>query len=449
MLPMNSRFLVAFVATAIFAGCSGVVQVPNSGGPMLRTGATAWLPLSATREISPVGAKEVVLHNFQVLDGQWPSAGLLVDANGSLYSTTVWGGTANEGTVFKLTPSGSGYTESVLYNFKGPPDGEGPVAPLIVDKSGAFYGTTYQGGANNFGAVFKLTPTVSGYAESILYSLKGSADGAYLWAGLVADKEGALYGTAAQGGVNLGGVVYRLTPKGSGYAHSVLYRFQGGNDGASPTAGLIVNKSGALYGTTPFGGDPACSGCGTVFKLTPSRPGYTEYVLYRFQGNQDGEFPRAGLLEESGALYGTTTEGGGAGCGGGGCGVVFKLAPSRKGYIESVLHRFRGGTDGAFPLGGLVADSNGALYGTTEMGGGTNCVGSSKGCGTVFKLIPSGSRYVEKVIYRFQGPSDGQYPYVYGSLISDAGGALYGTTFQGGTGYCSGYGCGTVFKVTP
>jgi uncharacterized repeat protein (TIGR03803 family) len=231
----------------------------------------------------------------------------------------------------------------------------------------------------------------------------------------------------------------------------VLYRFQGGNDGSNPYAGVVANKRGELFGTTEYsGGSSVCQGgCGAVFKLTPMGSGYTERVLYRFFGGNDGGNPSAALLEHNGALYGTTTLGGnvgGSGCGRYGCGIVFELRPSRNGYEERVIHAFQGGSDGAGPLSNLIADKGGALYGTTSGGGQSACFG---GCGTVFKLTPAGSGFTESVLYRFvpeSNLSDGFYPQA--GLVMDGSGALYGTSLSGGGQSCHG-GCGTVFKLAP
>jgi uncharacterized repeat protein (TIGR03803 family) len=251
--------------------------------------------------------------------------------------------------------------------------------------------------------------------ERVLYSFKGGADGANPYAGLLARSGGVFYGTTAAGGTSAGyGTVFELTPSGK----ETLYTFQGGSDGAQPKAGLIAAGN-VLYGETANGGGAsACSGgCGTVYALTPSGSGYTERVIYAFAGGSDGAYPVGGLLlDQSGALYGTTEAGGQASqCTGpseSGCGTVFKLTPSGSGYTEGVLYAFAGGDDGADPQSALIADSSGDLYGTTESGGGSSActVPGSSGCGTIFKLAPSASGYSESIVYRFQGGAkDGAY----------------------------------------
>ncbi|MGH9206790.1 MAG: choice-of-anchor tandem repeat GloVer-containing protein, partial [Acidimicrobiales bacterium] len=240
-----------------------------------------------------------------------------------------------------------------------------------------------------------------------------------------ADSSGNLYGTTGSGGASNDGVVFKLTPGGT---ETVLHSFAGGaSDGSLPAAGLIADSSGNLYGTTSEGG---ASNNGVVFKLSPDG---TETVLHTFAGgSSDGANPRAGLIaDSSGNLYGTTGSGGASNDG-----VVFKLTP---GGTETVLHTFMGGGDGAFPLAGLIADSSGNLYGTTESGGGTGCI-AGFGCGTVFKLSPGGT---ETVLYSFKGgPSDGAQPFA--GLYADSSGNLYGTTSGGGASRW-----GTVFKLSP
>ncbi len=446
---------------------------------------------------------ESVLYNFcsqggvYCTDGIQPFAGLIEDASGNLYGTTNGGGSTNSsdcnegscgyGTVFKLTPSGSGYTKTVLYNFCSQTnctDGANPYAGLIEDAAGNFYGTTYNGGANGGGTVFKLTPSGNGYTQSVLYNFcsqsQGSAactDGVNPYAGLIEDASGNLYGTTNLGGTGVAlvdgvygyGTVFMLAPNGSGYKYTVLYNFcpPGGNafctDGAAPNAALILDASGNLYGTTVLGGTgtPAleCIGlsCGTVFKLSPNGSGYTETVLYSFcsQGGSnctDGAYPYStGVIEDgSGNLYGTTSAGGVNSCDSPGCGTVFKLAPNGDGsYTESVLHSFNY-TDGAGPDAGLIEDASGNLYGTTSSGG-TGLSWECEGCssGTVFELSPSGNGYTETVLYSFcsQGGTqctDGAVPVA--GVIQDASGNLYGTTEFGGV---NGIDWGAVLKLSP
>ncbi len=278
---------------------------------------------------------------------------------------------------------------------------------------------------------------------TVLYSFTGNSDGQGPTAGLVWDTAGTLYGTTVEGGggghsQNGYGTVFKVKENG---IETVLYRFNGTNHGGNPSAGLIRDAESNLYGTTSSGGR---GGLGTAFKLSK---GGKETVLHSFTGYpSDGALPAAGLVQDSaGNFYGTTSQGGsgsGSACDSYpyGCGTVFKLDTSG---TESVLYSFAGGTDGGDPQAGVILDAAGNLYGTTANGGDLSC-NNGFGCGTVFKVDTSGT---ESVLYSFTGKPDGAYPYA--GLTLDAAGNLYGTTIYGGiSGYaCDAQGCGVVFKV--
>jgi uncharacterized repeat protein (TIGR03803 family) len=335
-------------------------------------------------------------YSFDGAGGDQPSAGLaIIAAQGAGYGTTLLGGdttcySLGCGTVFKVDSSGQ---ETVLHEFSGNPDGELPEAPLVADAAGNLYGTTYEGGAfDNAGVVFKLDSKGS---ETILHSFCSEAnctDGDSPYSGMILDSAGNLYGATAYGGEFCCGVVYKIDPVGT---ETVLYSFTGFSDGNDPQSMLLMDGSGNLYGTTREGGNGECggSGCGVVFKLSPSDGGsWTESVLYTFCSLSecaDGEWPRSGplVIDAAGDLYGTTIFGGSdRSCNGDACGVVFKLDASGQ---ETVLHSFTGGTDGATPQAGLVADKAGNLYGTAASGGDRSClIGGDPGCGVVFKIIP-------------------------------------------------------------
>ncbi|HET6378160.1 MAG TPA: choice-of-anchor tandem repeat GloVer-containing protein [Methylocella sp.] len=407
--------------------------------------------------IAPAQAAVSVLYQFKSgSDGSTPLASLIIGTDGSLYGTTSAGGSANVGTVFKLTPPGPGrprWTETVLYRFKGIPDGSTPVSELIFDKAGALYGTTVFGGTAGCGTVFRLKPPAPGqtqWTQSILYSFKGAfaQEGCRSLAGLIFDGAGALYGTNQIAGNFGSGTVFKLTPPApgkTGWTKQELYHFKGGLDGREPYAGLIAGKTGALYGTTRFGGQASGQGFGTVFRLTPPPPGqkqWKETVLYRFKGGVDGAFPEAGLIfDQSGALYGTTRFGGQAS--GQGFGTVFKLTPPLPGktqWTETVLYRFQRGNDGAFPQAGLIFDQSGALYGTTFGGGGLADLG------TVFKLSPppqGQTRWTRTILYRFS--QNGQPSRLAAGLVFDKSGALYSTSMTGGPNLSINE--GTVFRI--
>lgn len=279
---------------------------------------------------------------------------------------------------------------------------------------------------------------------SVLYSFKGKPDGGQPSGGLLQDPAGNLYGSTNYGGgpYQCGGsgcgVVYKVTSAGS---ESILYDFTPGLSGAGPVGSLIHDPQGNLYGMTDVGGDLHCPdgyGCGTVFELSASGV-YT--VLHTFTGGtSDGARPLASLVRDSaGNLYGTTWEGGSKGCGQVGCGTVFKLDPSG---TETILHVFTGGTDGAAPYAGVTLDAKGNIYGTTQQGGSTRGPCSAFGCGVVFEIDAAGA---ETILYRFTGGADGSQP---GCALFDAGGSLYGTTGLGGDLTCDPpNGCGVVFKL--
>jgi len=337
-----------------------------------------------------------------------------------------------------LFPSAHAQTFKVLYSFTGGADGGTPEAGLVFDAAGNLYGTTSGGGdAGCFngtcGVVFKLSPGARGWTESVLHTFTGGSDGGNPFDSPLLDAAGNLYGTAEVGGVSCGqtygcGVALELTPGSSGWKETVLHSFNGG-DGYYPVAALTPDKRGNLYSTIPSG---------QVYELTKGRSGWKETTLYTFDCSvsyrRGGEPNAAPILDAAGNLYGTTPICGSSG----GDGTVFELLHGS--WKEKTLHEFRF-FDGANPEGGLVFDKAGNLYGTTETGG-------KFSQGTVFKLAPTaGGKWKETVLYSFRGGDDGKWPF--STPVFDKAGNLYGTTFRGGTSGCAGYGCGTVFKLTP
>jgi uncharacterized repeat protein (TIGR03803 family) len=316
-------------------------QEGNLYGTTLNGGASAGKDgYGVVFKLTPEG-KYAALYTFcaqtNCTDGAEPEAGLVFDKKGNLYGSTLYGGAYGDGVVFKLTPKGK---ETVLYSFCAPrgsgcADGKWPGAGVILDQKGNLYGTTVEGGASSScngygcGVVFKITPEGK---ETVLYTFcaqTNCTDGAAPYAGLIFDQKGNLYGTTYSGGGNGAGAVFKLTPKGR---ETVVYSFcaQGGSkctDGAGPSAGLVFDQKGNLYGTTLGGEAPRSDG--VVFELTPEGK---ETVLYSFcwQDNcTDGQNPYAGVVfDPKGNLYGTTASGGASDCFGYGCGgVVFKLTP--------------------------------------------------------------------------------------------------------------------------
>jgi len=394
-----------------------------------------------------------VLQIFTGTNGDFPETGVISDPAGNLYGTTVEGGGANLGVVFKLDTSGQ---ETVLYSFPSGVDGVNPESAVALDAAGNIYGTTYQGGSNNLGVVYKVDAT--GH-ETLLHTFTGGDDGIWPMAGVTLGAGGNLYGTTYSGGASDKGIVYKLDASGQ---ETVLHAFTGEADGGNPDAGVVLDAAGNLYGTTEYGG----VGEGVIYKLSPTGQ---ETVLYKFNGGYgnpsgvildpagniygtesygllykldttgnftvlytfggtDGQTPNGLALDSSGNLYGTT-EGGGACPQPRGCGVVFKLDPVGN---YSVLYTFAGGPDGRNPLGVVVLDAAGNLYGTTEYGG-------TSDRGVVFRVDTDGN---ETVLHNFLGAPDGNEPYA--GVVFDPAGNLYGTTHLGGKQKE-----GTVFKLTP
>jgi uncharacterized repeat protein (TIGR03803 family) len=398
------------------------------------------------------GSSEKVLHQFRGgSDGLEPSDNLVVGTNGDLYGTTQGGGSPGDGTVFALTLGAKGASERVIYDFQGGKDGANPQAGLLAGQNGVLFGTTASGGyrfcsEHGCGTAFELIPSGTSYSERIIHRFGKDVDGISPEDTLVAGGNGSLFGTTRFGGPQFLGTVFELTPSGNGFHESILHDFQlRRGDGEYPKAGVIVDASGALYGATTFGGtSKACGdGCGTIYKLTPSSRGYRETVIYSFQDSPDGAVPYGDLLEDgSGSLYGTTGLGGilSSDCPSG-CGTVFKLTPTTSGYIESVPYSFKGEKDGSGPQTGLTAGSNGVLYGTTEYGG-------AGGAGTVYSLTPSRSGYAERVVHSFEPGDGGANPTA--GLLFGANGELYGTTSAGGRFPCGSFGgCGVAFELMP
>jgi len=308
-------------------------------------------------------------------DGANPEARVIFGPNRTLYGTTNRGGTDGNGTVFNVRPFASvcktvlcPWMETVLYRFTGDPDGHAPeYGDLVFDQAGNIYGTTGSGG-NSFGTVYELTPSGGGWTESVLYAFSHS-DGDAPTGGVILDNAGNLYGTTNNGGLFDFGTVFELTySMGFGWSESFLYSFQNGSDGSNPSAGLIFDQSGNLYGATLHGGS---GGGGTVFKLTPSSGGWTFSLVYSLTGTQNHSCGPIGKLVMDGAgnLFGT------ANCDGEyNAGSVFKLTPSGNSWIYTDLHDFcsyPNCSDGGYPRSNVVIDANGNLYGTTSGNGQT------------------------------------------------------------------------------
>lgn len=406
---------VAFVLTA----CQSASLIPNQ----------QLLDSTAAR---PGALRFHTLFDFDNKDGG-KSVADLVNVRGTLYGTTSEGGGAGCGrvgcgTVFTVRPWGD---ERVLYSFKGTSDGENPLAGLTY-LNGDLYGTAETGGdlqcGSNYGCgtVFKITKAGK---LTVLYRFKGGADGEFP-SSVLAGVNGVLYGTTRSGGDlhcelsgNGCGTVFSITTSGQ---ERQIYAFKSAAiDGALPLAGL-TNVNGKLYGTTAEGGSRKCNyGCGTVFEVTTSGK---ERVIYKFQAGSDGVLPRAGLIYADGALYGITSGGRDAT----NSGTVFKITTSGK---ETILYQFLNAEKGAEPAARL-GYFNGALYGTTYLGGDDND-------GVVFKIDRRGK---ETVLHSFSYDYAGGAP---AAGLTEVNGTLYGTSSGGANSACQEFGCGAIFELTP
>ena len=410
----------------------------------------------------------LTLYNFPGhIDGAFPEAGLVFNASiGVLYGTTYAGGAAGLGTVYQFTPPqqpGTLWTKREIYGFAGV-DGANPQASLTLGPNSVLYGTTSQGGAYGEGTVFQMTPPVPPstlWTEQVLYSFKGGADGSDPLAGLVMDSStGILYGTTYSGGAANYGTVFSLTPPvppATAWTETLLYAFTGGTDGAHPEATLVLASTGVLYGTAYSGGS---ANWGTVFQLSPGTGGpWTLRVLHSFTGGADGGYPAGGVtIGQSGVLYGTASFGGDLGADQcpvnnlpSGCGVLFRLTPSPGAvttWNETVLHNFEGPpNDGSRPSQNLTLAANGSLFGTTFAGSYSKPIcfpQSYVGCGMIYQLAPpavSGGAWIENILGTFNKANGGG-P---NGVVFGPGGALYGTTRIGGA--AGSY--GTIFQVIP
>jgi uncharacterized repeat protein (TIGR03803 family) len=356
-------------------------------------------------------------------DGAHPTSRLTFDGKGNLFGTTSYGG-QGYGTVFELSPNGnSGWNETVLYTFTGGADGANPyLSYVLFDKVGNIYGTASNGGAYGYGVVFELSPVGASWTETVLYSFAGGADGAAPENGLVMDSKGNLYGVTASGG-SLYGTVFELSQSGDGWKEEVIYNLY--SDGA----GLIMDATGNIFGASAW----------TVFELSPNGSGgWNPTVIYTFKA-QFGQSPNPQgtlVFDSAGNLYGTT-----AGNLNTAYGKVYKLSPSESGqWTYQTIYNFEGDDCSRYQAG-VVLDAAGNIYGTGACGG-------PDFTGTVFGLSgppDSTGKYQERFNWTFDG-ADGADPM--GSLILDSAGHLYGTTSTGGP-LGDGSGGGVVFEVIP
>lgn len=456
------------------------VKVPKLGRSILSIVVVCCVASVAAAQSETTQWNENVLYSFQGgTDGALPSGGLIVDKVGNLYGVTSEGGSTACppgwcGTIYELSPpaqNGGAWTETLLYVFKGHElgDGSSPSGSLIADSAGNMYGTAAYGGSGpcilfgtptGCGAVFELSPPVKSgdpWTETVLYNFQGGNDGDLPDGSLVFDKAGNLYGATLYGGgqgttcdIFYGGTcgtVFELSPpkqEGAQWAEAVLHSFAGGtDDGALPNGGLVLDSRGNVYGTTFYGGydgyDGACPGvegvgCGTAFSLAaPGKTGqvWTEKLIHMFDGGGDGEHPSTGLAYNAGELYGTTYSGG----------TVFSLTPpsaESDSWTKTILYSFSGSQGGFDPESPLTFDSEGNIYGTTNVGSGAELQGS------VFRLRPRGEAWSIDYLHGFVSIPDGLFPA--SGLVFGKSDHAYGTTQAGGSSACD---CGTVFEVWP
>ena len=389
----------------------------------------AFAVLALTLASAAHAQSESVIYAFQNgTDGAFPEGGVIADANGNLYGTTLNGGPNDGGTVFELSPNADGtWTKQEIFSFNFT-DGGLPFGGLISDSQGNLYGESFIGGTFGYGEVFELSPGSNGtWTENVIYSFAGGTDArAPLSETLTLDASGNLYSATENGGTYGDGAVFKLSPNSDGsWSEAVLYSFSDGNDGGYPNdEQLAVDAAGHVYGLAILDG---AHDYGVVFELVPGSNGsWTEKVLHVFGGGADGT-PLGGMtLDASGNLYGASSY------------TIFELLPGTGGtWTEKELHRFTGGSDGAYPESKPIFDKAGNLYGTTNTGGAHR--------GTVFELSPgSNGTWTEKILHKFSATGeDGVFP-GYAALARDAKGNLYGTTQQGGI-----LNNGVVFAVTP
>jgi len=400
----------------------------NNWGWWKRAGGVLFLCITAA--VMLPAQTLTTLYSFDVTDGASPAAGAVQAADGNFYGTTWTGGANGAGTVYKITAGGKLTTVYSFCSQTDCTDGANPQAGLIQATDRNLYGTTLAGGASYDGAIFKISPSGT---LTTLYSFCSQADcedGSNPQAGLLEATDGDFYGTTSAGGANESGTVYKITPRGT---LTTLYSFcpeSNCANGAIPEAGLVQAANGDLYGTTSEGGS---NGGGTVFKITSKGLLTTLYSFCSQSECTDGAYPQAGLVQATdGDLYGTT-----AGGGTDRIGTIFKITPSG---TLTTLSSFDD-TDGWGPEGALIRATDGNLYGTTSAGGGTDR------SGTVFRINPTGTL---TTLYSFCSQTDcadGSLPEA--GLFQGTDGSMYGTTALGGAGSaCSHDGCGTVFSLS-
>jgi uncharacterized repeat protein (TIGR03803 family) len=382
--------------------------------------------IATTAALTAFSQTEKVIYPFSSsTDGASPN-GVILDAKGNLYGTTVSGGTNGSGAVFQLTPNADGtWTKNEIYSFGLYPQPSSPCSGLTFDVHGNLYGLTLLGG-NGSGTVFELSPQSNGtWTETTIHNFTGNNDSAQWGGTLAVDSSGNLYGASTGFSPNgYYGSVFELTAGANGiWSETVLHSFTGGSDGSFPSGQkLLIDSSGNVYGSTVNGGP---HDYGVVFELTRGTNGiWQEHVLHGFTGDADGSSTNTTLtLAGPGRLYGYSNY------------AIYELTRNSNGtWIKTDLHTFTGSPDGANPNAALTLDGKGHIYGTTSLGG--------QHVGTVFALSRlSQGTWSERILHRFaSNRTEGVLPQYFG-LAMDAKGNLYGTTQYEGNGY------GVVFEI--
>jgi uncharacterized repeat protein (TIGR03803 family) len=365
-----------------------------------------------------------VLYNFtdKGSAGGDPYGGPILDQQGNLYGTTYLGGSYGSGSIYELSPSGSSWTYQTLYSLKGVTDGAGPGYGSVAFGPDHMLYATTEGGGY-FGTAVAICDCPQ--KEYVVHRFGNGTDGGEPMNGVVFAPSGNFYGTTLVGGNNGNGAVFEIKSSGNTWIETSIYKFAGGADAINPVATVSIDAHGNLYGTAPAGG--AYSN-GAVYELSHSATGWNETVLYSFQGLSDGANPVGGVIvDPSGNLYGTTFDGGDNGGG-----VVYELSPNGAGWNFTVIYSLTGGYSG--PYNKLTRDLNGNLYGTTTTSGASSL-------GTVFKLSPANGSWTFTDLYDFPGGNDGGFPY--GALAVDANGNIFGTaTIWGSDNQC------VLFEIT-
>jgi uncharacterized repeat protein (TIGR03803 family) len=430
VLAANCDFRVLIAKECVMT-ITAQPSAPVVFGRLLLT--TFLLPLACALILTarPVRAQTfTVLHTFSGgEDGGNPYSGVTLGGTGNLYGTAENYG-RGFGTVYRLQNRGSGWTFSTLFAFSS--GSSNPFGGVVFGPNGLLYGTT---GLGNSNAAYDVRPPAT-FCRAILCPWSYTAlftftnlSGREPTGNLAFDQSGNIYGTTYSGGLADDGIVYELTPPGNWCTENVLESFIGPN-GTKPSAGVILDSAGDIYGTAAFGGP---NNSGVVFQLVPSEGQWTDRILYDFPHSSDGVYLFGGLiLDQLGNLYGATVAGGANNSG-----TVFELSPSGGGWTFNVLFSFSQGEDG--PWASLSMDGAGNIYGTTHGEG-------AYGKGNVFKLSPSNGGWTYTDLYDFTGGADGANPV--SNVAIDASGNLYGTTYNGGEGSCEG-GCGVVWEITP